>query len=389
MKRVLSFLLWGVFTFGAASGQESLTTISLDLIQNKLNGGMPLPAEERFYVRGAVPSQVEMVKLVIFPSKRSEKVGESYFWKPAFGYQKLDYQILVEDELRSNEDYTLEFGFYQRAGKEEVQELRDLIATNLATYLNTITTVKKGGINFEDSDEQILSNMKTIVDRGAYYFEMPNGAQFPGFSDLTRAKLEQRKKLKMGNAKFNATGVGENDNARAVYANQYLEELMAIVTAEVDQYLSTNMLVRVGEKVFQNYSTEKKANSIPINIGYGAISLARNLPQQEFVYSPYLGVSFPLGNRTFAPFMSNMSISAGAFVSGGMENSLGERITGPAFDRPVYLGLGYSFFRFIRLNAGGTFVTTHKLDGSQAKSFQPYIGLSAEFKIWLGFGNKK
>lgn len=158
--------------------------------------------------------------------------------------------------------------------------------------------------------------------------------------------------------------------------------------AEVDQYLTTNMLAMVEEKKFQNYPTEKTANSIPINIGYGAISLSQNLPQQEFVYSPYVGISFPLGNRTFARFMSNMSISTGAFISGNMENSLNERISGP-LDRPVYIGLGYNFFRFIRLNAGGTFLTTEHMDRTNTNSFQPFVGVSAEFKLWLGFGDKK
>ncbi|WP_026956842.1 hypothetical protein [Algoriphagus vanfongensis] len=380
-------MLLGIQTFGFA--QESLTTVNLDLIQSKINGGMPLPSEEKFYIRGAIPSSIELVKVEVYPSKKSEKSGFTYFWKAPFGYQENSFQALVEDPLRSNEDYHVEIGFYQKAGKEEVAELRKLIQTNLDTYLTTITSVKKGGIHFEDSDEQILNNMNKIIEAGAFYFEMPNGAPFPGFSDLTRKKLEQRKKLKMGKAKYNVSGLSEADNARGAYAQQYLSELKAIVFAEVDQYLTTNLLARVDEKNFQNYPTEKKANSIPINVGYGAISLSKNLPQQEFVYSPYAGFSFPLGNRTFARFMSNMSISAGMFLSGDIENSLGERISGPAFDRPVYVGLGYSFFRFVRLNAGGTFLTTEQLDGNNINGFQPYVGLSAEFRIWLGFGNKK
>lgn len=389
MKNILCFLLLGFFLSEGLRAQESLTTISLDLIQNKINGGKPLPSEEKFYIRGAIPDQVEMVKVTIYPSRKSEKAGLTYYWTPPFGYKKLDYQILIEDELRSNEDYHMDFGFYQKAGVNEVKELRDLIATNISTYLNTITTVKKGGIHFEDSDEQILTNMGVIVDRGAYYFETPNAVRFPGFSDLTRDKLEQRKRLKMGKAKFNATGVAEGDNARAVYARQYLDELLAIATAEIDQYLTTNMLVRVGEKSFQNYPSEKKPNSLLLNAGYGAISLSKNLPQQEFVYSPYIGFSFPLGNRTFTKFMSNVSLSAGAFVSGNIENSFGEEISGPLLDRPVYVGLGYNFFRYFRLNAGGAFLTTNRLDGSKVQSFHPFVGVSAEFRLWLGLGNKR
>jgi hypothetical protein len=84
-----------------------------------------------------------------------------------------------------------------------------------------------------------------------------------------------------------------------------------------------------------------------------------------------------------------MSISTGFFLSNKMENQLGEKISGPVLDRPIYVGLGYNFFRFIRLNAGGTFITTEQLSGQSAKSFQPFVGISAEFNLWLGIGNKK
>lgn len=388
MKKLLLVLLVWSLSQTHSWSQEAISSINLDLIQNKINGGLPLPSEEKFYVQGAIPSTIELVKIDVYPSKKSKKSGYTYFWKAPFGYNELAFRVLIEDPLRANDDYHMEIGFYQKAGVDEVKELRELIHTNLSTYLTTITSVKKGGIHMEDSDEQIINNLSKIVTRGAYYFEMPTAVPFPGFSDLTLKKLEQRKKLKMGKAKYNVSGLGDGDNARGAYARQYLDELEEIIFAEVDQYFSTNLLARVDEKKFQNYPTEKKANSIPINVGYGAISLAQNLPQQEFVYSPYAGVSFPLGNRTFARFMSNMSLSTGIFVSGGMENSLGEKISGPAFDRPVYVGLGYSFFRFIRLNAGGTFITTETAAGDN-RSFQPFVGVSAEFRFWLGIGNKK
>lgn len=387
MNRFVLTIL-GVF-LSTLSLLGQVTTVDLDLLQNKINGGKPLPAEQAFYIRGAIPEKIEMVTLKIYPPKKTEKAGYSYFWKSPFGYKDISYQVLVSNPLRSNEDYYLEIGFYQRAGSEQIEEVRALISQNIKTYLSTITSIKKGGIHFSESDIVILNNMKKIVEQGAYYFELPNGEQFPGFSDITQSKLEQREKLKMGKAKYNATGVGENDNARAVYAAQYLEELNAIISSEISQYLSPNMLVRVDEKIFDNYPTEKTSNALPINIGYGGISLSEGLPNQEFVHGPYVGVSFPLGNRTFARFMNNMSISAGAFISGKMENSLNERISGPVIERPVYVGLGYNFFRVIRLNAGGTFITTEKLSGNNVNSFQPFIGVSAEFKLWLGFGNKK
>jgi hypothetical protein len=373
---------------GSVPLQAQIETITLDIVTGKLNGANPIPAETEFYIQGAIPEKIEMVKLTIYPSKKTEKAGNSYYWKSPFGYKELSYQVLISNPLRSSQDYYLEFGFYQKAGKEQIEEVTRLISQNIKSYLSTITTIKRGGIKFSESNGVILSNLEQILEKGAYYFELPNGEKFAGFSDITRAKLEQREKIKMGKAKFNATQVGENDNARAVYASQYLAELNDILAAEITQYLSPNMLVRVDEKIFEKYPTEKTANLIPINIGYGAISLSKGLPDQEFTHSPYVGFSFPLGNRTFARFMNNLSISSGVFISGNMENALNERISGP-IDRPIYVGLGYNFFRVIRLNAGGTFITTEQLGGMNVNSFQPFVGLSAEFNLWLGFGKKK
>ncbi|MFC3880823.1 hypothetical protein ACFOSV_11575 [Algoriphagus namhaensis] len=386
-KNLLLLLVFVAFCISPAFGQ--IKKINLNLIYGELNGGMPIPAEEQFAVTGAVPDKIEMVKLTIFPSKKSEKAGASYFWKSPFGYKDEAFQINVEQPLRSNDDYELEFRFYQKAGPEQIREVAELVYQNLETYLSTITTIKKGGVEFSESIPNIMSQMASIVESGTFYFELPNGQPFPGFSDITRAKLEQHKNLKMGKAKYNATGLGENDNARAVYARTYLDEVYAIIGSELKQYFSPNMLVMVDEKIFKSYRSENKPNVIPLNAGYGAISLSKNLQEQEFVASPYVGVSFPLGNRAFNKFMNNLSLSTGVFLSGKMENSLGERISGPVIDRPIYVGLGYNFFRFIRLNAGGTFITTEQLNGTNQNSFNPFIGVSAEFNLWLGIGKKK
>ena len=41
MKTILCFLFLVLFMAEGVRGQEALTTISLDLIQNKINGGKP------------------------------------------------------------------------------------------------------------------------------------------------------------------------------------------------------------------------------------------------------------------------------------------------------------------------------------------------------------
>jgi len=388
MKKYL--LLFLISAIVSSTAYAQVTTVNLDLVTSKLNGGKPLPAEQEFYIRGAIPEKIEMVKLLIYSSNKSEKAGSVLFWRAPFGYKDLSYQILVSSPLRAGQNYHLEFGYYQKAGPEQVNELRSLIHKNIQTYLGTVTTINRGGIKFSESNEVLLNHLTKIVKQGAYYFELPNGQPFPGFSDITRAKLEQRKRLKLGNAKFNILGLSKTDNARAVYANEYMKELEGILFSEVDQFLSPNMLVKVDEMVFEQYPTEKTSNVLSLNAGYGIIGLGKGIStERDYVHSPYAGISFPLGNRTFNRFMNNMSLSTGIFISDDMENNIGERISGPVLDRPIYIGLGYNFFRFIRLNAGGTFVTTEHLTGINKQSFQPFVGLSAEFNLWLGVGKKK
>ncbi|WP_297335599.1 hypothetical protein [Algoriphagus sp.] len=365
-----------------------ISSISLDVVQQKLNGGNPLPSEESFYIQGAIPEGIELVKVRIYPSNKSESKGYDYQWKTPFGYQDLSYQLLVSDPLRSSDEYHLTFSFYQKAGEQQMQEVRALIFKNIQTYLSTVTTIRKGKIKFLDSQEMILSRLNQLVEEGAYYFELPNGKAFGGFSDLVKNKLEQGKKLKLKNAKLNLPDLKEEENARASYALEYLNALESTLQTEVDQYLSPHMLVQVDELEFKNYPSEKKPNSLTLNAGYGAIMLTEGLPDREFVSSPYAGLSFPLGNRAFNRFMNNLTLSTGVFISGNLENSQNERITGPIFNRPIYAGLGYNVFRFFRINAGASFLTTNQMDGTKNRSIHPYIGISADFRIWLGLGNK-
>ncbi|SDD78092.1 hypothetical protein SAMN04488104_10605 [Algoriphagus faecimaris] len=387
MKLIYSAVLI-FFLFQSPYSFSQIPTINLDIIQTEINGGNPLPSEESFYIRGAIPKNIEMVQVSIFQSKKSESKAYSYFWKAPFGYEELSYQVLVSDPLRSSEEYDLRFSFYRQAGKDQMEEVRNLIFQNIETYLSTVTTVQRGKIKFLDSNELILSRLNQIVEEGAYYFELPNGKSFSGFSDLIKNKLEQGRKLKLKDAKLNLPDLEEDQNARAAYAATYLKELQSTLKSEVNQYLTPNMLVRVDELSFQKYPTEKKPNSLTLNAGYGAIMLSQGLPEREFVSSPYAGLSFPLGNRAFSRFMNNLTLSTGVFISGKMENSLNERISGPLLDRPVYAGLGYNIFRFFRINAGATFLTTNQMDGSKNRTINPYVGISADFRIWLGLGNK-
>ena len=387
MKLRLLFLM---IMFGiVGSLQAQMQSVSLDISQSLINGGNPLPSEEAFQIRGAIPSEIEMVILSIFPSNKSAKTSHAYHWRTTFGYQERAFQIQISDPLRSNQNYDMVFQYYQPAETDQIREVRDLIQKNLKAYVSTITEVRKSGIKLSESQPVIMENLNQIVIQGTGNFVLPRGEKFSGFSDIVLQKIDQATGIKLRLAKWNVSKDADDDQERAIYAEQYSEELLQLLYAETDQYLTPNMLTLVDEKAIRNYPTEKTANVIPINIGYGAISLGNDITNNEFVQGTFAGLSFPLGNRVFTKFLGNMSFSTGVFLSGKLENSQGDRIAGPWVDRPIYVGLGYNFLRVLRLNAGGAFLTTTPVGGVSRDSFQPYVGLSLEMNVWFGFGNKK
>ncbi len=387
MKLKIYLLILLFCVFGSVKAQ--MQSVSLDISQSEINGGNALPAEEAFQIRGEIPSEIGLVTMTIFPSNKSAKAGHMYDWRTTFGYQERAFQLQVSDPLRSNQNYDMVFQFYQKAETDQIREVRELIHQNLEAYVSTITEVRKSGIKLSESQPVIMENLDQIVLQGTRNFALPRGEKFPGFSDIVRQKIDQATGLKLRLAKWNVSENTDDEQERAIYAEQYMKELLQLLYAETDQYLSPNMLTLVDEKSIRNYPTEKTANVIPINIGYGAISLGNDVANDQFVQGTFAGLSFPLGNKVFTKFLGNMSPSTGVFLSGNLENSQGDRISGPWVDRPIYVGLGYNFLRILRLNAGGAFLTTTPDGGSSRDSFQPYVGLSLEMNVWFGFGKKK
>ncbi len=153
----------------------------------------------------------------------------------------------------------------------------------------------------------------------------------------------------------------------------------------------------MGFREVQDYPTEKIGSSLALNIGYGGVLL--NGEPENFTYgsAPYVGLSIPLSNRAYSnTLLRNTSISVGAFTN-NFESSVGNTITGPVFGRPYFVGLGYSIFRFIRLNAGVVALEEKIGDPASGEQpsfeldrikIQPFIGLSAEIKFSVGFNNR-
>ena len=84
-------------------------------------------------------------------------------------------------------------------------------------------------------------------------------------------------------------------------------------------------------------------------------------------------------------------MNVGVFINNFKDDS-GVELTGPIFKRPYYVGLGYKVFRFVRVNAGATFledISTAGVNGINDLTgledrvvIRPMIGISAEIKLW-------
>ncbi|WP_238531558.1 hypothetical protein [Nitritalea halalkaliphila] len=245
------------------------------------------------------------------------------------------------------------------------------------------------GIRSFRSDRVIMRQLDAIVEQGLTDYRHYLDRDFQGFSDVVKHKLEQKDKIRLRRARFNiirSERGTEKDEDKAVYAATYMEELFDLVENELEQYLSRSLLTLVDIRSVRNYPTERLQNSLPLNVGYGAFAVRRSLSSTQYFNGPYVGLSLPLGNTTFTKFLGNASLSAGVFVQNF--EAEGMQISGPFVNLPIYVGLGYRAFNVLRFNAGAVLIDMEN-GGSGNVYAQPFVGLSLELNLWLGFNQKK
>ncbi|MDO9553429.1 hypothetical protein [Rhodonellum sp.] len=383
------FTLTLIVFFGAASAFAQIKHVNFDVVGNTVNDGNPMPAEEPFYIKGTLPQGIEFVKVKVFESGKSPSKADEYSWKTAFEFKVNQYELFVSKPLKSNDSYDLEFQYFQKADEAQMESVKSAVNMNLASYIRSSFEVTGSGIKSFRSDQVMITQMNQILKDALEDYRHFLGRDFSGFSDLVRQKLAQKDKMKLRRAKFNILGKNKEDNSKAVYAEQYLEELVETVTAEADQYLAKSLMALVDVRTITNYPTEKKPGTLPINFGYGAFAIKRSLADTEYFNGPYLGLSFPLGNKVFQKFLGNASFSTGVFLN-NFNSSQGDRITGPLVNLPIHAGLGYKMFRVLRLNAGAVLLNFEEADTKLKTNYiQPYVGVSLEINLWMGLNDRR
>jgi hypothetical protein len=383
--RVVVFIL---LVFIPLWGQAQFQSVEYDVVKHQINAGRALPSEEAFYVRGILPDDVDMVELTIFKSNKNKSSGRVYSWRAPYQFPTNSYEIFVADPLRSNYSYSLHFSFFKKADMDEMDALKNAIHQNLEAYIRANYQVRRRNITSLVSDKVFINHLNQIVIQGIDNYAHLLGQDFRGFSDLVRQKVDQTRKMSLRNARFNIVNRRENQNERAVYADQLINELVDLTKAETSQFLRSNMLMLVDVRHVESYPTEKKPFYLPLNVGYAGTYFSGDFNNLNYGTAPFVGLSVPLGNRKFTKILGNASFSTGVMLT-NMENNQGQEISGPLIGRPIYAGLGYTIFRVLRFNAGAALTSSELNGNAEDVTIYPFLGFSLEFNLWLGFGAKR
>jgi hypothetical protein len=213
----------------------------------------------------------------------------------------------------------------------------------------------------------MLNEMNAIVDAAFNSYDLEEFR----FSDIVADKIKQIESLKI------------NTTYEEVNSLTSLDELKNLLSSEVRAYLPQDIKKIAYQFIIEDYPTQKLPNVLGLNLGYGATFIDKT----NIGYAPYAGISIPLGNLAFAPFMSKISVSAGIFVTDITdENNI--VFSGPVIKRPIYLGLGYRVYDFIRVNAGAVILEDNSMPASDLL-IRPYVGLSIDLNLWIGLGKQR
>lgn len=369
--------------------------VLLEPQKRKVNQGNPLPVQTSFDIQVPVGSNIGLIKINLFKGNQPADIIEKATWtRPAMFAGDLA-EIPVDVKLRTNNRYGFDVKLYAILSDSERTALKEIIHRNLSNYLDAAIEAGNKGFTMSKSSGQIVQDLNTIVKRNLSYYQNLQQRQFEGFSDIVSLKVQQIEKIKLANASYNvkkgkADTALQDDDVKALYAKQVTGELQRSVYSEVDNYLSLDFVKQYDAFVITNRETEKTQTVLPLFIGYGGVYLGGDVNDLEYDSQPYAGLSFPLGRGNETHY-GRTSFILGVFLK-NFKNGQDVTITGPIIDRPFFAGLGFRIYDFINFNAGMVATSIQKQTISNFKTenvkLRPFIGLNAQFNLWLGLNKK-
>lgn len=369
-------------------------TIVFDHRRSLLNEGGVIPSEEYFNITGERPEGVQLVRVVLYKAgNKTDRELYSSVWQAFPGQEDPSFNVPFRYALRAGQEYAFGVEYYRPISAEENRLVARQLSEAMRAYLDGAVQRSRGRVELAKGPRQMVRELDITVRDGLQNYRNGRGALFPGFSDLVLQQLDKLAYTRLRKARFNVTEE-EGDSQRDMrlrFGDGLLESLAQMLEAEVNAYLSSGVLVITESRMVIGQKTQNRSKVVAINAGYAATYLGSAVNDLAYGGSPTVGISFPLGNESFrGRFWSNSAISVGVML---LDMPLADDVvSGPIINRPFMVGYGYKFARILRANIGATVLQT-KADSSPKFDFtgvsvRPYIGLSVEVNLWLGFDRK-
>ncbi|MCU0390580.1 MAG: hypothetical protein MUE81_05645 [Thermoflexibacter sp.] len=393
----IAFLLFTICAYSPSLAQYE--AVVFDYQHAYFNNGQPLKAESYLLFSGAIRSQVERVEIAIYKARtKHEKPLYNNIWKRMYGNVEGTFSMTCNYKLRGNTEYDIVFDYFRSLTDIEKEKLKTSIQEALDSYLQEAFYSSGRKIKLLVSKKLVINDLNKIVNSALENYRNDNEVVFQGFSDIIKRSLKNLSGRRLRDseaAHLNDDNSNRKENkmeGRAKLYEKRLDDIKKLTIKEVEQVLNTHLLIKDDTRHVSDYPTTSTIHLLSVNAGYGAVYLEGNTQDIAYAASPYVGLSFPLGNSAFSSrFWTNSAISIGGFVNNFRDKN-GNDISGPIFGRPYYLGYGYRLFRFVRFNAGAVFLED-KLPSSatllNAVQIKPFVGISAEINLWLGLGDKR
>ena len=366
MKKTILFFAFAQIFFLQAQYESAV----FDYEMAYFNNGQALPAEAMLIFSGDIAEDIDAIEIAVYKPNGKKPLYEG-LWQRTDGNTGESFRLPVNYRLQGGSEYDFKFSYFKELKMAEKSSIQADVVQKIKFYREQQVKMEKGKLQLKKSASKLLSDFNTILADGLKEYRPARTHMEIQFSSMLEEYLKVLEKDSM------------------ISGAQQLDELLV---QEVKQLLEREWWRLDNVREVQDYPTEKMANALALNVGYGGVLLSGKADNFTYGSAPYIGLSIPLSNRAYSsPVLKNTSVSLGAFTK-NFEGNQGETITGPVFGRPYFVGLGYSIFRFVRFNAG--VVALEEKQAGDQPSFQldriqvqPFVGLSAEIKFSVGLNN--
>jgi len=362
------------FLIMSAAGMAQRSTVFYDFAKNTFGEFEDLPSEENLLITGALPPGTELVEIAVYDEE--PKAGDDLytgFWTANGTVGNRDFQVPINYRLSPGNDYTFRILFFQPVTGEARRELYEQVRSNIEAYLNLNYSVDdEGKLKLAESPRKLRRELDQIVTQSIRQYRITSPGAFEGFSDIVIAQLKAL----------------DGQPVQTSSEESGLKSLMRLMDGELRSMLNQDIVVLRNERVVADVAAEDKPGYFSIVGGYGAVYIDGDFDNLDYGDGAFVGLGFPFAATKVAPkFLRNASLSVGVFVNDFEVEGID--YTGPIVDRPIFLGLDYKLFSFVRFNAGATFLEEDngnemELEGLDNRVLvRPFVGLSAKVNLSL------